>query len=184
MAECINYNCDELPEYEQTIAECAAYIRNAGASVFGLLECGSEILDPSDAVEVQALIDAGTLTMIPNVKFGFNDPAEITTPSTTSCGTPKITNYTQSATAEDYKVTIDNTTFWNTAKKRSFAGLLIFQCETNGLTPLVTFVDAEISVSAFKKSSNTSDEPQFYQIGFSWKDIDIPLDYTAPVVTY
>lgn len=182
MANCITYNCDDLGEYDSSMGSCAARVRKSGASTIYLLECGHEITDPSNATQVNAALEAGLAKEITGVKFGFNDPTPVTSPATTSCGTEEVVDYTRTATLEDYKVTTTNTAFWNTAKKRAYGGLLIMQCATEGLTDQVTWVDAEVTVQAFKKFPNTSSEAQSYTVNFAWKGLDDPLDYDAPTL--
>lgn len=179
MPNCINYNCDPLEEYEVSLSQCGAKTRKAGASTFVFLECDHTMTSPTTQ-QLQAQYDAGKATVITGVKLGFNDPSAVTVPPTTSCGVEETIEYTRSANVEDYKVTIQNTLFWNSAKKRSFGGVLIFQCETEGLDAQVTWIDAEVSVAVFKKSGNTTSEVQFYAGTLSWKGLDDPLDYAAP----
>jgi hypothetical protein len=178
---CVNYNCDDLGEYDSTLAQCGAKRRTAGAATMYLLECGITPTDPGDQDELDALVTAGTATMISNVKIGFGQPAEITSEAITSCGTTEVINYTRTFTLEDGKVTLTNTAFWNQAKKRVFNGAVLIECPTSGLDPLVTFIDAELSLGGYRDFPNTNEQIQKYVITGSWKALDDPLqyDYTA-----
>lgn len=181
MATCINYNCADLPAYDDTIENCGSKVRLSGATYIGLVECGSAIANPSSASELNALIAAGNMTIIANIKSGFGDPASVTQDPITSCGTSIVTNYTRSLVLKDYKVTSGNTTFWNSAKRRSFAQMVIWECETDGLDPLVSFVDAEITVDSKRVFPDSNDQAQYYDVVLSWKSYDDPTQYDMPV---
>ena len=177
-----NYNCVDLPEYDSNIEACGSNTRNGGASAIILLECDAVLVDPSDAVEVQALIDAGDATIVNNVRFGFGDASAIAAPEAiTSCGTAPITNYTRTGTLKDYKVSITNATFWNAAKQRSFGGMLVFGCGTDGLTDLVYWVDAEVKIAETMTFPDTDESPLFFSVTTTWKSINDPGLYVAPV---
>ena len=177
MANCINYNCDELPPYESTIANCGAKGRNSGASTMWLLECGATISDPGNQAEIDALVLAGLATELENLKIGFAAPSPITQDSITSCGTPITINYTRTMSIEDAKVTTGNTEFWSTAKKRTYGGVILKECSTTGLDEVTTFIDAEVSIESYRDFPNTQDQLQKYIVTGSWKSYDDPLQY-------
>lgn len=179
MAEC-NYGCVDEPPYDNTIELCSGNIRGAGASFIGLVQCGVVILDPSDEVEIQAHIDAEEITMLDSVKFGMDDPSEITVDAIDSCSAPVVTNYNRTGTLSDYKVGVVNSTFYNAIKKRKYGGLLAFGCNTPGMTDLVYWVNSPITISAFMSFPNTVDQPLFYNVKASWKSLDDPGVYPAP----
>ncbi len=165
MANCLNYNCAELPDYSETIASCGSKVRLSGASYIILIECGTdEIANPSSASEINAAIAAGWATVVANVKVGFGDPSAVTQDPITSCSTAITVNFTRSITIKDYKVVTENTAFWNAAKRRSFAQMIIFECETDGLDPLVSFIDSEITVESKRVFPDTNDQAQYYDI--------------------
>lgn len=174
MQNCVNYNCEELPDYEETLSECAAEGRLAGASGMYLIECGATLEDPGDQTELDALVDAGDAKFIPGVKIGFSAPSPIEVDSTTSCGTKKTINYNREFAGEDYKVTIANTTFWSTAKKRVYGGVVLVECSTEGLDDVVTFIDAEVTITSYRDFPNTNEQLQKYVFGGKWKSIDDP----------
>lgn len=180
-SECLNYNCDELPEYENTISLCAANTRNGGASTFYLIECGESVTDPGDEDELDALVAAGGAVKIENVKIGFAAPTAVTIDPITSCGSIKTINYTREANIEDYKVTLLNTAFWSVAKKRTYGAAVMIECETSGLARLVTVINSEIDVESYRDFPNNQDAAQKYVITLRWKSLDDPLQevYTA-----
>ncbi len=178
---CSNYNCAPLTDYDSTIANCGSKTRLSGASFMGLVECGSSLSNPSSATLINAMIAAETMTIVGNIRLGFGDPSAITQDPVTSCGSSVTVNYNRTAVVKDYKVTKGNTLFWNSAKRRSFAQLLIWECTTDGLADLVSFVDAEIIVDSKRNFADSNDQAQYYDITISWKSLDDPLQYDAPV---
>lgn len=181
MANCINYNCADLPTYNDTLAACGAKVRGGGYSFIGVVECGTTISNPSSAAELNAKIAAGTLTIIANIKGGLDDPSAITADPVTSCSTAVTTNYTRTATVLDYKVDQTNTAFYNAARARSFGGFIIWECETEGLDPVVSYVDAEVALDAKRVMPNTNEQPQYYELKITWKSFNDPVQYDAPV---
>lgn len=178
---CLNYNCDDLPAYDNTIANCGAKGRNSGASTMYLIECDATIADPGNQSQLDAAVLAGDAVKIDNVKIGFGAPTAIPVEPTTSCGTKKTVNYDRTFNLEDYKVTIANSEFWSQAKKRSFGGAIFIECTTSGLDPQVTVIDAELDIEAYRDFPNTVDNLQKYVVTGSWKSYDdpLPITYTA-----
>lgn len=182
MANCLNYNCAELPDYSETIASCGSKIRLSGASNLILIECGTnEISNPSSAAEINAALAAGWATLVSNIRIGFGDPSPISQDPITSCSTAITINYTRSIVSKDYKVVAENTAFWNAAKRRSFAQMIIFECGTDGLSDLVSFIDDEITVDSKRVFADSNDQAQYYDIVFNYKSYDDPAQYDAPV---
>lgn len=178
MAECLNYNCEPLGTYDGTIENCASNIVKGGFSQLYLLECAAELSDPGSQTEIDALVGSNLATLISSVKGGWGAPNEVTADPITSCGTPVTTNYEWEAQIEDFKITSGNTSFWDTANRRSFGGALFVECPTEGLQPRISYVDAEIKVSAFREMPNTADEAQKYTITLRWKSLKSPEVYT------
>lgn len=178
---CINYNCDPLPDYDSTIQNCGSNGRKGGASTLYLFECGYLPDDPGDEEELDQMVEGGFATKLENLKMGFSDPSEVTQDPITSCGNTVTVTYDRTATIEDFKVTSNNTDFWNTAKKRVYNGAVLVECETTGLTPAATFIDAQISLKVFRTLPNTNKEFQKYSGSLLWSDIDDPeqVDWTA-----
>lgn len=174
MAECINYNCAELGEYEPTIQNCGSKVVNGGGSIAWLLECDAEIDDPGNQTQIDALIAAGTATEVSNLKIGFTAPSEITQDSVTSCGSAVTINYNREINIEDYKVTVTNTDFWNAVAKRSFGGMIIKECTTDGLPDRVTYINAEIVFKFYRDFPNSVDVAQKYVITGGYKKLEDP----------
>lgn len=178
MAECLNYNCAPLGEYDSTIENCAANTVKGGFAQLYLLECAAELSDPGSQSEIDALVATGDATLISAIKGGWGAPNEVTADPITSCGTAVTTNYEWEAQIEDYKVTAGNVAFWDGANRRSFGGALFVECPTEGLAQKVSYVDAEIKVSAFREMPNIADQPQKFTVTLRWKSLTSPTVHT------
>lgn len=174
MAQCLNYNCAELGEYDESIQNCSANIVKGGFSSIYLLECDAEISDPGDQAEIDALVGSGDATLVSNIKGGWGAPNEVTTDPITACGTPVTTNYEWEAQIEDFKVTTNNVAFWDAANRRSFGGLILVECSTEGLAQRHSYVNAEVKVSGFREMPNTNDEAQKFTVTLRWKSLTSP----------
>ena len=174
---CADDGCVSLPDYNETIEACSASGRLGGASTLYLLNCGCGIQNPGDTAEWDDLVASGCAVRLSNIKLGMGAPTPIESDATTSCGTKKIINYTRTADIEDFKVTPENSYFYSQAKRRDFEGAAFIECTTSGLTQLVTFIDADISLSAYRDMPNTNENLQKYVVQISWKDIDDPIQY-------
>ena len=174
---CTDDGCSDLSLYDETIESCGAVGRLGGEATLYLLHCGQYIIDPGSVSEWDAKVAAGGATRISNVKIGMGQPTAITADPTTSCGTIRTINYTRTLQLEDYKVTPVNSYFWSQAAKRSFEGAMIIECSTSGLTDLVSFIDADISVAEYRDLPNTNENLQKYVVELTWKDIDSPIQY-------
>ena len=174
MANCSIYACDDLGTYESSIANCGSKIRKSGAATMYLLECGYEPNDPGDEAELDQAVADGDAYKITNVKIGFSQPSEITEDAITSCGTTVTVDYDRQVNIEDYKVTALNTAFWNSASNRPFGGMVLVECETEGLDPLVSYIDKEITISFYRDFPNVSSSPQKYIITAKYKSYSDP----------
>lgn len=174
---CTDDGCADLSAYDETIESCGANGRLGGASTVYLLNCGYGINDPGNVDEWDALVTAGKAIRISNIKMGMAQPTAIESDPTTSCGTKKTINFTRTISLEDFKVSPVNSYFWSQAKKRDFEGLMFIECSTSGLTPVVSFVDADVSLSAYRDLPNTNESLQKYVVEFTWKDYDDPIQY-------
>lgn len=175
---CLNYNCDDLPDYDQTLDNCGAKGRLGGASVLYLIECDATINDPGSQTDLDTAVTNGDAYLIDNVKIGFGQPSPIEVDSTTSCGTKQVANYNREFSLEDYKVTAGNTEFWSTAKKRVYGGAVLVECTTDGLDAVVTFINAQITIESYRDFPNTNEQLQKYVVTGKWKSYDDPLQIT------
>lgn len=176
---CADDGCSDLSAYDETIEACGAAGRLGGAHTIYLLNCGEWINNPGDIDEWDAKVAAGNAIRVSSIKFGMAAPADIEQDPTTSCGTKRVINRTWTADIEDFKVSPVNSYFWSNASKRTFEAMMIVECTTSGLTPVVSFVDDIVNVSAYREIPNTNESLQKYVAKITWKNIDAPIQYNA-----
>jgi hypothetical protein len=174
MVQCINFGCPAMPNYDSTIQACAANVVKGGFSAIYLINCGVTITNPGSVSELQTLVDNDEAFLIENIKGGWGAPSEITVDPITSCGTPVVVNYDWQATIEDFKVTSDNTAFWDAATRRPFGGVIFVECTTEGLTARHSYVDAEVRIAAFREMPNNNNEAQKFTVTLKWKSLTSP----------
>lgn len=171
---CTNYNCEPLPERDNTIEACGAQVVNSGVSDLWLFECGFLPEDPGNEAELDQMVADGQATKISNIFMGLGDPSKVEAEPGTSCGNKVTVSYDRTAQITDRVVTSANNDFWNVAKKRVYNGFVFKECPTAGLAARVSFVSAETSMEAFRKFGNHKTIPQEFSAGLSWSDIDDP----------
>lgn len=169
MATCQSYNCDTLGSYDQTLANCTLF-RKAGISEIILLACGVELTDPEDEAEIAALLAAEEAWYMPNLKVGIDAPSQETADPVTACGTQVVVNNVYTGQIFDAKVSATNTAFVNKLiAGYSIGGMLLKICDTEGLTPMMIYVDAEVNFSGGLVVPNTNSEYIRYEVNFTFK---------------
>lgn len=177
MANCATYNCDSLVDHEVSNESCLGP-RNGGSSQLIFVDCGITVTDPSDGVEIAALLASNDAYLVENVKAGIDAPSPVTIASTTSCGVERTINLDYTGTIEDYTVTETNTAdFWGPlAKGRTMGGLMLYLCEQDGYTNKIVWIDAEISVAGGLVVPNTNEEAIRYELTFAFRK-NGPIEY-------
>jgi hypothetical protein len=157
---CVSY-CDSSL-LDHNLVNCNEY-KLGGVSAILVGACGTELVDPSDEVEVQALMPAGS---------------PVTVDSPIGCGTPIRINEDRTATLYDANVTDENNTFWNDVNNRRIAWVLAFMCDSGK----VIYIDPPVGIttSANFILPEQNNELQRYEVTFSWRDKNIPAQYDAP----
>lgn len=169
MATCQSYNCLDLPPYDETLDNCALY-RKGGISQMVLLACGVEMTDPSDETELDALIAADQAWYLSNLKVGLDAPSPETVDPITSCGTARTVNNVYTGTLFDAKVSEANTLFYNQLiAGYAIGGALLKVCDTDGLAPMMIYVNAEVAFSGGLVVSDTNSELIRYELNFTFK---------------
>lgn len=181
MANCINYDCqDDLGVY--TNNDCGEELLS-GISGMVLLECNSQLTDPSSASEINAEIAAGRATLIDGVKIGFDAPSAVEVESNQVGATQKLTTYNRSGTLIDGNVSIVNNAFYNKVfGGRTFGGAIFYikgTEESNGGAK-VAYVDAALNFTGGLPIKNNNDENMTYQGSFKWRKKDMPTLAAAP----
>ncbi len=164
MANCVNYNCeDQLGDH--LLNDCGEELQGGIESVI-FLECDNQLTDPSDAVEVQAELDAGRATLVKNVKLSLDAPTPVKIASNVACAPDKIVRYDRTGSYVDGNVNDNNVDFYNEVfSGRSFGGLILHECETDK----VTWIDEEIIVEGGRIIPDNNGEFQTFTGVFNFQ---------------
>lgn len=178
--ECIDYNCTEIGEHELLGQLCGGGRLSGAAHIIAGL-CGTSLSSPSNATEINALLDAGTAKLIMNLKVALGVPSPILVDSTTACGTQDVATYDRTFTVEDFNVTQANCDFYSGMfGGRRFAWALLFECTTEGLTDQVTFINTTWKAFGGRNFENTNATFQKYSWTGSWRSKAEPCQFDAP----
>jgi hypothetical protein len=163
MADCTDFGCSALLDH--TLSDCGE-IATGGIDAALFIKCGITVADPSDDVEITALIVAGDAKVVKGVKIGVDAASPIEIDPVISCAPPKIVNYDRTGTIFDANVNTANVTFYNDILiDRSFGGVIFRECGEGR----VTYVDAEIILNGSRIIPNDSNEAQRWEATFKWK---------------
>jgi hypothetical protein len=99
---CVSYCDTSLLEHDLVL--CNEY-KLGGVSAIIVGSCGTELVDPSDNVEVEALLNAGTARMISDIRFALPAGSPITVDSPIGCGTSIRINEDRTATSSGTMLT-------------------------------------------------------------------------------
>lgn len=169
MADCAGYNCNILTTFESTLANCATY-RAGGSSSIILLACGHSITDPTDLAAIEAAIAAEQAWRMENVKVGITPGTPETVAPVTSCGTERVINNTYTATIFASQVSEDNSVFVNgLTAGYNLGGIIFGVCETDGLTNIMLYADAQVAVQGGIVLPDTNADLIRYEMTATWK---------------
>jgi hypothetical protein len=176
MASCAKpYYCYDIDDYPTEIGCDTQDEYLSGWDAVALVQCGTTITDPSDETEINNLVSQGKLKLIKNIKGGLDEPSALTIDSTTSCGTSKTINYDRTFTFQDFKVSKEVLEWYNEAVDLSFGGALLRGCDGT-----VTYVDAEVKITAALSGENNNAVAKFVTGTLSWRSKYNPLPYEEP----
>lgn len=169
MANCSSYNCLALGEYETTFDNCATY-RAGGIPSIILLACDHQITDPQSLAQVEAEIAAGRAWRVENIKGGLTPQTPETVAPVTSCGTERVVNNVYQLSIFDSKVSQLNAEFWGTLSAGYvLGGMIMGICSTSGLTDLMIYADAEVSVQGGVVSPDTNADVLRFEMTATFK---------------
>lgn len=177
MADCPKpYYCYDYDPYpsETSCDNKEAYL--AGISAIGLLQCGITVTDPSDAVELQGLIDNGELIIIKGIKAGIDEPSLVQIDPLTACGGQITLTADRTVTFVDGKVSKDIVEWYNTMKQNSYGGALLFECAEDR----VSYITERVNLTANRSMGQLNNEAQVINGSLSWRSLADPVPYTAP----
>jgi hypothetical protein len=172
---CVSY-CD-TSLLDHNLVNCNEY-KLGGVSAIIIGACGTELVDPSDDVEIDALLSAGTAKLISDVRFALPAGSPITVDSPIGCGTAIRINEDRTATLYDANVTDENNAFYNELNNRRIAWILAYMCDSGKVLYITAPVGITTSASFILPEQNN--ELQRYEGTFSWRNKDIPFQYDAP----
>lgn len=136
--------------------------------------------DPSNASEVQALIDSGDAVLLQGLKVGVPEATPITSPSMRSCSPEVTINYDRTITIIDANVEPGNVEFYNSLNNSTgfeAAGVLLYQCDADRCQ----FIDEPINFTgSLIVPDDNNDQPQHFSFTGKWKKKGDALIVDAP----
>lgn len=172
---CVSY-CD-TSLLDHNLVNCNDY-KLGGISAMIIGACGTELVDPSDATEVEALIAAGTAILVQDIRMAVPAGSPITVDSPIGCGTAIRINEDRTATMFDANVTDENNAFYNDLNNRKISFFMAYLCDSDKV--LYCTAPVGITTSANFIVPEQNNELQRYEVTFSWRNKDIPAQYNAP----
>lgn len=151
------------------------YINNDGCDVsyaggmrHALIFVGTVPADPSDATEIQAMIDAGTAKLVKGIRVGISAPSEVTATSYEACVSDPVVNYDRELNWMDGTVTDENVSFYNTLNSASgnkASGLLLYECDADR----ATFIDKTVIFSGGRISPDQNNDAQRFEFTLRYR---------------
>lgn len=94
-------------------------------------------VDPSNATQIQDLLDDGSARLITNVKAGLSAPSAQESTALVACAPASVSTYDRELTIVDGKVTPENVLFYNSLNASNgtkAVGAIIHECATDRVT--------------------------------------------------
>ena len=178
---CNAYCAEQLPAH--TLNDCD-YERTGAGDAMLVLACGHGITDPSDAAEVQAAIDAGTATLIKNVRVFYDRASPTLVDSNIPNRPQKVSRYERTATLRDANVNEANIAFYNLlATGRTFGGIIIKE-SGNDDEQKVRWINEVVTFNGSDNLPESDTEFQNFEIQMLWRTRNNnvnPAMYDVPV---
>ena len=175
MANCLNYNCDDLLDH-QLNALCGEPILG-GAKNLVFLDCDHQLTNPSSGTQINAEVAAGRARLVKNVTFDIPRASATKIESPIACSPDVIVNYDRTFNLVDGNVNDDNIDFYNVLiSGRSIGGLIIQECGADQ----VTWIDDEIVFEGDRILPKTNKEFQRFEVTGSWLSKTMPHIYASP----
>lgn len=172
---CINYCSEGFGEHTQN--NCDEVVLGGSSAVI-IGQCGTEVTDPSDEAEIQALLDAGTATLIAGVRVDLPAGSPVTIDSPVGCGTTKRINEDRTLNMFDSNVNNANSAFYDTLNSSQVAWILVYLCDSDKVLFINPAGAIQASVQLIVPPQNN--DIQRFESVFSWRDKAMPLSYDAP----
>lgn len=178
--DCINYNCDTLEDHESFGSACQPP-RQAGMSAAVFILCGSDIADPSDGTEINALIASGDAKLVEVVAIGI-DSAEpqLSTVAATPCRAFQTLYVNYNGSITDLSFTQANMDFWTTLTEGfTVAGAILRMCPQDGYDDQSIWIDGEITFSGSPINTKDGTDTARFEMTFTTRKkpaiIDTPV---------
>ena len=169
MAECLNYNCEELGEHEVLTLQCKGP-RPAGISEVVFILCGNNLTNPSSGAEVLALLASNEARKVQRIRMGLNSSEPTQSPKTTSCGLPETLFVTYSGSLTDYSFNATNMDFWNDfAGGYTVQGAIARMCPKAGFDDESLYMDGEISFTGSPIVPDDDEEAARFELTYQFK---------------
>jgi hypothetical protein len=179
MAYCGNlYNCDNTFAQDYVPGTCGEFFLG-GISAVLLLRCDVNIADPSNATEVQALIEGNDARLILGVQIGMAAPSPVSVTSFISCVPDIPVTYDRTFDLADRNVTAENVLFYNSINAASGwtnGGALLYQCDADR----VLYINSPLRIQGGIITPNQNNEMQRWEGTGAWRSSSDPLIYDAP----
>lgn len=153
------------------------------------MQCGIERADITDDADdtildgdkINALIAAGTIKKVPNIRVTINTPSEITADSFDPCEGDEAVNYDRSLTWEDANVNSDRIAFYNSINSASggvpIGGVILEECDSGEYT----VVFAKLKFSGGRNSPQQNTERQRFEFNVTYRGVGDDPNFAAPV---
>lgn len=135
--------------------------------------------DPSNGVEVLAMIAADEARLITDVKIGIPLPSDISQTRYRSCSPETVSNYDRTAILMDDNVTSSTVDFYNSlnaSQGTEIAGALLYQCDADRCT----YIDKNMSWTGGLVIPDDNNDLQHFEFTAKWKSKIDPTIVTAP----
>jgi hypothetical protein len=136
--------------------------------------------DPSNADQVQALLDNGSAKLLTSLKCGFPEPSPVTSPSMRSCSPERTINYDRTMTLIDANVISGNVDFYNSLNNTTgfeASGLIAHHCDVDRISFITDPIAFEGGLII---PDDNIDQPQHFAYTGKWKSKGDPKLYASP----
>lgn len=175
MANCINYNCNDVLDTHVPV-DCGDYPLG-GISAAIILACNHQLLDPSNGTQVNAEIAAGRAWLVENIKVSIAEPSAVLVPNPVACRQDRLINYDRTGTWQDGNVNEDNVSWYTTLfSGQSFGGVIFRECAESR----ITFIDDEVTWTGGRLVPDSDNENQLFNGSFAWRSKVEPDIYAEP----
>jgi hypothetical protein len=153
---------EDLDDHEQN--DC--FYPKGGISAIGILKADHGITDFSNAVQVQAAVDAGTLKILKKIKAEYPEPSAIEGENPLACGSETIFDGSDhNVEITDFNVNPTNDSRIVQYNTSQFSGIILYMCEEDQIRVKETGITFFARGPIIPKSNK---EKQHYLISAKW----------------